>query len=313
MLLVLTTLACSVLAGFLALSTLAAILFAERPFIGMAQHWGLQLWWLALLGAALAGALVSWTALVICLACALYWSLRIFAMRRRPTVPAGRKLLRLASANLFHLNGDYPRVLKALETCGADIIVLIEMTPESKTGLTALAATHPFNADTCDLTELYGIQVYSRWPLNVLSRGGGNNAAPRHLALRVSAPGASFDLIATHLCNPTRIRLAPRIPGEVQDLLAQAERGQRDLVLCGDCNAAPWSSWLRRLESATGLRNTGDLNLSWPVKLPLPFRLPIDHVWARGRAVVLETRLGPPTGSDHFPLLAEIGWTEPDR
>jgi endonuclease/exonuclease/phosphatase (EEP) superfamily protein YafD len=36
------------------------------------------------------------------------------------------------------------------------------------------------------------------------------------------------------------------------------------------------------------------------------FRIPIDHVFARGKAHVIDTALGPAIGSDHLPLIAKI-------
>ena len=44
------------LVAFLAVATLLAILFPRRPLLGVPQHWGLQLWQLAL--AALIGSLL---------------------------------------------------------------------------------------------------------------------------------------------------------------------------------------------------------------------------------------------------------------
>ena len=314
----LLALASHAIALFVAMASLSAILFSERPLLGVAQHWGLQLWWLALLGAALAGALQSWPGFAADAACALYWSLRLFAPARKhqagPPAQSGvAPLLRLVSANLAHFNRDYDRVLAALTACDADVIALVEVTADCRDRLRDLAATLPFAVDSCDLSEKYGVLIRARWPMAVLSRGGGSgNSAPHHVSVRLQLETAqatgALDLIAVHLTNPIRRELAHRVPGEIQDLIAQATRARSDLILCGDCNAAGWSSWLRRLESATGLRNRRKLHPSWPVRLPAPLRLPIDHVWARGRALVLETSLGPKTGSDHFPLLAEIGW-----
>lgn len=294
------------LAAFVLAATLVAILFAWRPLLGVAQNWGLQLWWLALLCAIVAASVAAWPAALACLCCALYWSLRVF--RRRVAPPAASPLLRLVSANVAHFNRDHDRMLTALAACDADVIALVEVTGACRDRLRQLDATHPHAVDSCDLSEKYGVLVRARWPLTVLSRGGGADTAPRHVSVRLQMPAASLDLMAVHLTNPTRCAHAHRIPQELAAVIAQARRASPDLVLCGDCNAAGWSSWLRQLEAATGLGNTRQLLPSWPVRLPPPLRLPIDHVWARGRAAVLATRLGPETGSDHFPLLAEIGW-----
>lgn len=298
------------LAGFVAAASVLAVLFARRPMLGVSQHWGLQLWWLALLGMLPALWLRDWPAFALCAAVAAYWSLRLF--RHGPTsTPEAAPLLRLVSANLAHFNRDLGRAAAALGAMNADVIALCEVTAESRARMRDLAATHPFATDTCDLSAIYGILILSRRPFRLLSRGGGETAAPRHIAVRLELEHGPadlpVDLIAVHLANPTRRDMGPRIPAEIEALVAMARGLAPDLILCGDCNAASWSSWLRRLERAAGLGNDRRLNPSWPLPLPAPLRLPIDHVWARGRLAVTATRLGPPTGSDHLPLIAEIG------
>jgi endonuclease/exonuclease/phosphatase (EEP) superfamily protein YafD len=83
-----------------------------------------------------------------------------------------------------------------------------------------------------------------------------------------------------------------------------------DLILVGDCNAAGWSRYLRDLERDASLNNDARLRPSWPVWLPSLVRLPLDHVWVRGRVVLLNAELGPRFGSDHLPLIAELGWRD---
>ncbi|NJM92853.1 MAG: endonuclease/exonuclease/phosphatase family protein, partial [Rhodospirillaceae bacterium] len=48
----------------------------------------------------------------------------------------------------------------------------------------------------------------------------------------------------------------------------------------------------------------------WPSMLPWPLRLPIDHVLSRGHLVVTDFSAGPEIDSDHFPVIAEIGWRD---
>jgi endonuclease/exonuclease/phosphatase (EEP) superfamily protein YafD len=74
----------------------------------------------------------------------------------------------------------------------------------------------------------------------------------------------------------------------------------------GDFNAASWSPLLIALRGATGLEERRRLLPSWPSWAWPIFRLPIDHVLARGRARVVESALGPDIGSDHLPIIARI-------
>jgi len=297
------------LVAFLALATALAILFPRRPLLGVPQHWGLQLWQLSLV-AAIGGLLLpDWSALALSAAVAGYWSWRLWP-RRVPRNATGEAtpLLRIASANLLYENVDFERILRGLAALEADVLVVCEVTPEARRRLRQLEAGYPYALDTCAPESVYGIVILSRFPLTLRSSGIGADSAPRHLAVDLAVEGRSIALVAIHPSNPIRFSRAHRIPGEFGAVAGLCRMAAQDLILIGDCNAAGWSSYLRELEKATGVVNDGKVRPSWPTWLPSLARLPLDHVWVRGRVALLRAGLGPKFGSDHLPLIAEIGW-----
>jgi endonuclease/exonuclease/phosphatase (EEP) superfamily protein YafD len=74
----------------------------------------------------------------------------------------------------------------------------------------------------------------------------------------------------------------------------------------GDFNSTPWSTLQQAFRAATGLDNRGRLAFTWPSWAPAVFRLPIDQIFVRGGVVARNTRSGPPVGSDHLPIEADI-------
>ena len=77
----------------------------------------------------------------------------------------------------------------------------------------------------------------------------------------------------------------------------------------GDFNATPWSFPFRRLLSSTDLSNSArgyGLDLSYPANGNLLVRVPIDHLLFSGGLAVVDRRLGPAMGSDHFPLTVDL-------
>jgi len=297
------------LVAFLAVATALAILFPRRPLLGVPQHWGLQLWQLSLVAAIGGLVLADWRALALSAAVAGYWSSRLWP-RRGPRNATGEAtpLLRIASANLLFENVDFDRILPGLAALEADVLVVCEVTPEARQRLRRLETEYPYALDTCAPESVYGIVILSRFPLTLRSSGIGEDSAPRHLAADVSVEGRSIALVAIHPSNPIRFSRAHRIPGEFDAVAGLCRVAAQDLVLIGDCNAAGWSSYLRALEKATGVVNDGKVRPSWPIWLPSLVRLPLDHVWVRGRVALLRAGLGPKFGSDHLPLIAEIGF-----
>jgi len=297
------------LVAFLAVATALAILFPRQPVLGVPQHWGLQLWQLSLL-AAIAGLLLGdWMAAAMSAAVGGYWSWRLWPRRApRDATEEAAPLLRLVSANLLYENLDFERTLQGLVALDADVLVLCEVTPEMRRHFRRLEMTYPHALDTCAPESFYGILILSRFPLTLRSTGVGEDPTPRHIAAELSIGTDTISLVAIHPTNPLRFSRAHRIPAEFDAVADLCRTAPPDLVLIGDCNAAGWSSYLRALERDTGLANDGKTRPSWPIWLPPLVRLPLDHVWVRGRVALLRTLLGPRLGSDHLPLIAEIGF-----
>lgn len=296
------------LVAFLAVATMLAILFPRRPILGVPQHWGLQLWQLSLIAAIVGLLLIDWKAVAISAAVAAYWSWRLWPRRApRSAAEGAAPLLRLVSANLLYQNLDFERLLQGLAALEADVLVLCEVTPEARQYFRRLEATYPHALDTCAPESLYGILVLSRFPLSLRSTGVGEDPTPRHLAADLSIGADTVSLVAIHPTNPLRFSRAHRIPAEFDAVAQLCGAARGDLIVIGDCNAAGWSSYLQVLEKAASLSNDGKVRPSWPIWLPPLVRLPLDHVWVRGRVALLKAALGPRLGSDHLPLIAEIG------
>lgn len=297
------------LTAFLAIATALAILVPRAPLLGVSQHWGLQLWWLSLLAAIVELAIGAWWMAIVAIVVMLYWGVRLFG-RPRVRAKGDRALLRIASANLLFSNTRHQRAVQALSALSADVIAMCEVTPEARKALRALEGDLPHALDTCQPDGIYGLVILSRFPIRPRSQGVGDDQRPRHLAADLDVGGRTISLVVIHPGNPLRLERAHCIPGEFAATAVLCNDAARDLVLIGDCNAAGWSHAARQLERDTGLGNDRRIRPSWPVWLPTPFRLPLDHVWVRGRVRLTKAWLGKPFGSDHLPLIADLSWQD---
>ena len=80
-------------------------------------------------------------------------------------------------------------------------------------------------------------------------------------------------------------------------------------VIAGDFNSTPWSYPFRRLVNETGAMNSQrgfGLQASYPVRASALLRIPIDHLLHSDDLAVVDRRLGPALGSDHFPLVVDL-------
>jgi endonuclease/exonuclease/phosphatase (EEP) superfamily protein YafD len=80
-------------------------------------------------------------------------------------------------------------------------------------------------------------------------------------------------------------------------------------VVIGDFNMTPWSSHFKLLPQALGLKDSMEgvgVQGSYPEHFK-PLMIPIDHCLVSPDIVVKERQILPSVGSDHYPLLLDLG------
>jgi endonuclease/exonuclease/phosphatase (EEP) superfamily protein YafD len=133
--------------------------------------------------------------------------------------------------------------------------------------------------------------------------------AVTHLAWPFMEPADATLLATATPAAPTlQFPDVPRLSQSFQaaNLAAHIAGMPDDLILIGDFNSASWSAAQKAFRGATRLDNQGRLLRTWPTWAWSILRLPIDHVFVRGKPQVTKIGLGPNVGSDHLPVEAEI-------
>jgi endonuclease/exonuclease/phosphatase (EEP) superfamily protein YafD len=298
----------------------------NSPRLALLDEFAVQLSGLALVGAVFAVAVKRWklAAVLITLAATLAWPL--LAHRGQAAVVADGPRLKVVSANLFYFAKDYQRTLDFLMSSESDIIGLIELTPAWQRALAPLIAMYPHRVDCFDGGDYCEHMLLSKLPIVKPYAGGAGGDAPIIAGGEIDWNGRHIAVYATHLMwplatdqslpGPTDVAAASYLPGlppmvqarEAANLALFLETQPADLILMGDFNGSPWGRVQRAFRAKTGLNNQAGWDFTWPASLPWAFRLPLDHVLARGHLVVTEFAAGPEIDSDHLPVIAEIRW-----
>lgn len=233
--------------------------------------------------------------------------------------------LKVVSFNVWFLSSDYAAALDYLEGSGADVIGLVEVTPDWKTALQPLDRLYPYRTDCVGIVPNCEVMLLSKFPFQESYAGLTLGEMPSIAWGKIEWQGKSITLAETHLTWP----LASARPRELATLtlqsrpslpntprLAQAEQAANlaeylvtldpDLVVMGDFNGAPWSRVQSAFRKATGLHNEGGLALTWPAWGPAAIRLPLDQIFTRGDLTTVNFAAGPEVGSDHLPVEATI-------
>jgi endonuclease/exonuclease/phosphatase family metal-dependent hydrolase len=131
----------------------------------------------------------------------------------------------------------------------------------------------------------------------------------------IAHEGRELRLLGAHPNRPGRGDQTGRRNRTLARLAALAAE-QADVVVLGDLNVTEGSPHFGRLIATARLADTragrGRMG-TWRVRMPrtgwqLPLRLPIDHVLVGASLATAGRRLGPELGSDHLPVLADVGW-----
>lgn len=287
-------------------------LFGRRQYLELTTHFRLQYALAASVCVVLLIAFHSWKLAPLALACAvLNWTFILpYYVAPRHAAQSGGIRLRLMHANVLGGNRDYAALASVVERERPDVLLLQEFTGAWQESLRGLEAQYPYSK-LAPRPGGSGMALFSRHPLEgaeVLALD-----ASAHLALfaRVKLEGATLSVLALHPPTPVRAdKFANRnLQFERAASIMRETRGPKLLV--GDLNVTMWSPYFSDLVSNSGLRNARQgfaLIPSWPVPLPTPLQIPIDHCLVSDDLTVETIRTGARTGSDHRPLIVDLNF-----
>jgi endonuclease/exonuclease/phosphatase (EEP) superfamily protein YafD len=227
--------------------------------------------------------------------------------RARPTGPGTGGRLRVLTVNVLMHNRAYARVIALVRAEQPDVVLLQEVNARWLIGLRALEADYPAVKSVL-LHGGFGLLALTRAPMTRAEIVRIGRATLPFLDIELSVGGRPVSVIAPHPLSP-KSRSRFRLRNQQFDELAGYVRQKRGaVILAGDLNSTAWSRSFQDLLDRSGLRDSRDgigLQPTWPVWLPVPLRLPIDHVLVSRGVQVERRRLGPPVGSDHLPVIVD--------
>lgn len=225
----------------------------------------------------------------------------------------GMTKMSVMSFNILGLNQRQDAVLDVISKSQPDVLVVIEYTSDWVEVFEALHTDYPYRIEQ-PRWHGFGIALFSKFPFSdptVHRLASSHTDSPMVVASLEVGDDVPLRVAAAHLLAPmgyTRMSIRNQQIREVKQWLPV---DSQPTVLVGDFNCVPWSPFLNELMNATGLRDSRrgfGYQGSWPSDF-WPMRIPIDHAFVSDNISVLDRKLiKDPTGSDHFPLLLELGF-----
>ncbi len=225
--------------------------------------------------------------------------------------------VKILAFNLRGSHADRPGLQRLVAQERPDIVVLTELPREQQHRLDLFnGAFLSFPLVIFDdVGSSHDVVIYSSWRAL-------ETRVDRSVSRRL--PVVSADLCAPHHADaaPRCLRLVALHAARPLDGGAPARDAQLDLagrlaaaapsgsaIVAGDLNLTPWSPVFAELLARAGLRDSGTgrgLVATWLSRFVL-FGLPIDHVLIGDAFDVRERRIAADLGSDHLPVIVELG------
>jgi endonuclease/exonuclease/phosphatase (EEP) superfamily protein YafD len=215
--------------------------------------------------------------------------------------------LRLVVANVQVGNRDFAGVQRLVAQTRPDLFGVTELTPLMARQLGERLPGYRIRVIK-PRKDAYGIGVYSRGPLLSARVARFPSDGPPTVVARLRVSGEPVTVVVTHVHTP----FAGSIHVRQLDALAAAARSQfgKRVVVCGDFNTPPWTGPLRAFAAGARLRdlygNHAWAGYSWPTWSSF-LRVPLDNCFVGKSVAVTDHRDGPDVGSDHRPLVVDIG------
>jgi endonuclease/exonuclease/phosphatase (EEP) superfamily protein YafD len=228
-------------------------------------------------------------------------------LRQPNPPPAGGTPFRVMLANVYTQNRDHLSTIALVLKETPDVLVLQEVDDAWTAALKPLDASHPHSI-VIPRGDNFGIGIWSKTPLLNTQRMSFSEFGVPSIATQLQVGSQVISLLATHPIPPASRAGARDRNVQLRKVAEFMMRMSGPSILIGDLNTTMWSPHYTALVRDTGLRDCrrgfGVLP-TWPTFFRF-LMIPLDHCLVSRSVGVRRTRVGPPVGSDHLPLVVDL-------
>ncbi len=218
--------------------------------------------------------------------------------------------LKVFHANVYTANQQHQLLIDQLNEEQADVIILQEIDNKWLKSLRVLNQDYPHRIEL-PRSDNFGMAVFSRLPFENQRILNWTTLDIPSFEFSVSSNNQLVNIIATHPPPPINRYYFDAIAQQFHAINQIInDNPNTNHVVIGDLNTTVWSQHYKILNSIKGLKNarTGfGLLPTWPTNL-LPMMIPIDHCLVSEKIEVTNIKTGQNIGSDHLPLIVELGF-----
>ncbi len=214
--------------------------------------------------------------------------------------------LRIVYANVLVDNPDPARLGRLIDEESPDLVALVEVPAGWLEKVGEIRSRYPYRYEYPDGSR--GLSLWFRTPpLSVEPPARLVPSANPTLRASFLFAGRPRNLWLVHARTPFDRDQEGATGGELHAIGSAIQQSGGSTILLGDLNCTDGSPYFGDLLRESGLRDSRigfGRQPSWPTWSP--YRLSIDHAFVSQDLSVVDRRLGPDIGSDHFPLILDL-------
>lgn len=214
--------------------------------------------------------------------------------------------IKICQINILTSNKKYEKVRQELLQNTPDIIVLEELDDIWSNELYLVKNEYPFAYEVSNEGN-FGIAIYSKIPIKQVKRMYAGNLSIPLISAICEFNGMEFEVIAIHTTPPISQEYFANTRQMLDNVSSYIESVDRPVIVAGDINSSFFSYNYKNFVKRAKLKSTGSvLKPTWAAFHPFFMRISLDHIFVTKDFGIKNFKVGKKTGSDHFPVYAEI-------
>lgn len=219
-----------------------------------------------------------------------------------------QETVKIVCINLLSSNGEFESVEAFINSESPDVLVLQEMTELWQMMLEPTLASYQYKT-VIPRTDNFGIALYSR--VDSTSSGViniGNSGLPS-IEAQFNYGKDRLTILATHPLPPVGKEYFDSRNDQLMALTNYSVSAINEHILIGDLNCSSFSNHFKQLVKNTNLIDTRKgfgILPTWPTWFGMA-KTTLDHCLVSEGITVKSRRVGQFIGSDHLPIIVELG------
>ena len=286
----------------------------ENWLFDLFSHFKLQYFYLLILGTTILYLLDKKKVVLIFLIPAIFNGIEIYSIYFGGNKDiTSTTTLKICSSNVLSSNDEFQKFEKLITTEKPDIIILQELNFIWKKRTDEYLKEYTYKK-VVPRGDNFGIAIYSRKKLEkteIINLG--TNDIPS-IFCQIKVKDQTLNILGTHPLPPVGRTYSNHRNSQLESIALLASETTNHFIVLGDLNTTSYSHHFKKLLKNGNLidsRKGFGIQGSWPTWLPLA-SITLDHCLASKDVIIKSRKMGPNIGSDHLPVILEIGLKQTD-